>query len=499
MKQKFSFKLYKVTKTLVVAKCCVAECGWKFRASVKHGTNTFWVTKYLKTHTCLVSDRVALRKHSTPKYVGKLFINRIGIIDGLNPKHIKDAMKNMFGMTLDCTNSYRALLYVQELVRGTAEDGYEWLPSYMEQIKLANPGSITSIELDDKDRFKYPFLASGASIIDGEDDESWEWFFTKLSSCISNQHALVIVSNWNAAIKNACDKVFPWAIRGTCYYHLQQNIVQRYKGKYLLYLVKAAYVHTVYDFDRYMEEIRSANPALATYLEKADVRLWSRVHCHGDMYNLKTSNIAESINSALKPARGFPIYFLLEFIREKVGRWYWKRREDALTLTCEHSQGVERLLAIRSEIADTMSVQPIDGWKFFVTGGRRNCIVDLEHIKCECGVFGIEKICCSHAIAAGTFAKVHIASLVSPLYSRENLHAGYSHNIYPCAGEVEIRKCLPPDVKHGPGRQKKSRWQSWLELSRFRGHKPQKLHKDYSFSNCKQPGHTRPNCNQPVQ
>ncbi|KAF2540491.1 hypothetical protein F2Q68_00031874 [Brassica cretica] len=25
-----------------------------------------------------------------------------------------------------------------------------------------------------------------------------------------------------------------------------------------------------------------------------------------------------------------------------------------------------------------------------------------------------------------------------------------------------------------------------------------KLYKDYSCSNCKQPGHTRPNCNQPV-
>ena len=146
-----------------------------------------------------------------------------------------------------------------------------------------------------------------------------------------------------------------------------------------MHLVKgAAYAHTVYDFDRYMHEIRSANPEQATYLENADMRLWSRVHCHGDRYNLKMSNIAESINSALKPARGFPISFLLEFIREKLGKWYWKRREDALSLTSKHSRGIERLLAIRSEIADTMFVQPIDGWKFFVTGGKRNCIVDLQ-------------------------------------------------------------------------------------------------------------------------
>lgn len=163
-------------------------------------------------------------------------------------------------------------------------------------------------------------------IVYGENDHSYEWFFKKLRRCVSDQHALVIVSDRHTSIKSACDKVLSWTTRSICYYHLQQNIVQKYKGKHLLYLVKgAAYAHTVYDFDRYMDETRSANPELTTYLEEADVGLWSRVHCHGERYNLKTSNIAESINSALKPSRGFPITFLLEFIREKLGRWYWKR------------------------------------------------------------------------------------------------------------------------------------------------------------------------------
>uniref|UniRef100_A0A0D3EDT6 Transposase MuDR plant domain-containing protein n=1 Tax=Brassica oleracea var. oleracea TaxID=109376 RepID=A0A0D3EDT6_BRAOL len=249
VRRKFSFRIYKSTKTLAVATCQVNGCGWKIRASVKHGTNNFWVTKYVENHKCSVGDRIAQRKHCTPKYVGRLFIDRVGIIDGLNLQHTKDAMKNMFGMTLDYNTSYRALLYVQELVRGSAEDGFERLPSYLEQISLANLGSM-------------------------------KWFFTKLASCVSDEYPLVIVSDRHTGIKNVCDKVFPWAIRGICYYHLQQNIVQKYKGKHLLYLVKgAAYAHTLYDFDWYMDEIRSANPELATYLENADVTLWSRVHC----------------------------------------------------------------------------------------------------------------------------------------------------------------------------------------------------------------------------
>ena len=145
---RFSFRIYKLTKTLLVTTCVVSGCEWKIRASVKHGTNTFWITKYVERHTCSVGDRIAQRRHCTPNYVRRLFIDRVGIIDGLNLQHITDAMKNMFNMKLDYTTSYIALLYAQTLVRGSAEDGYSRLPSYLEQISLANPDSITAIELD---------------------------------------------------------------------------------------------------------------------------------------------------------------------------------------------------------------------------------------------------------------------------------------------------------------------------------------------------------------
>ncbi|XP_033138744.1 uncharacterized protein LOC103849422 [Brassica rapa] len=389
---RFSFRIYKSTKTLLVTTCPVSSCEWKIRANVKYGTNTFWVTK--------------------------LFIDRVGIIDGLNQQHITHAMKNMFGMKLDYTTSYIALLYAQTLVRGSAEDGYSRLPSYLEQISLANPDFITAIELDSINRIKCLFLSFGASIKgfkyqrrvivvdethlsgkygDAEDEPSWEWFFTKLASCVSDEQPLVIVFDRHTAIKSACDKVFPWATRGICYYHLQDNIVKKYKGKHLLYLVKgAAYAHTVLDFDQYMAEIRSANPTLQ--------RIW----------RMPTSAYGQGFIRA----RGFSIQFMLEFIREKLGNWFLKRREDALSLPTQHSWGVEYLLAVRSEIADTMTVQPIDGWRFFVKGGKMDSVVDLEHGKCDCGVYAMEKIPCSHAIAAGTSASLHISTLVYPVYSK---------------------------------------------------------------------------------
>ncbi|KAF3488496.1 hypothetical protein F2Q69_00055459 [Brassica cretica] len=136
---KFSFRIYKSMKTLLVTTCPVSGCQWKVRASVKHGTNTFWVTKYVEKHTCSVGDRLAQRRHCTPKYVGRLFIDRVEIIDGLNPQHITDAMKNMFCMTLDYTTSYRALLYAQLLITYS-------LPAEMMQAPDTPPIHVTTDE-----------------------------------------------------------------------------------------------------------------------------------------------------------------------------------------------------------------------------------------------------------------------------------------------------------------------------------------------------------------
>ncbi|KAF2535916.1 hypothetical protein F2Q68_00021882 [Brassica cretica] len=96
-----------------------------------------------------------------------------------------------------------------------------------------------------------------------------------------------------------------------------------------------------------------------------------------------------------------------------------------------------------------MTVQPIDGWRFFVKGGKMDCVVNLEHGKCDCGVYAMEKIPCSHAIAAGTSDGLHIFTLVCPVYSKDFMFAGYSENIYPCVGQqVEEYTFFPPDVKH---------------------------------------------------
>ncbi|XP_024004810.1 uncharacterized protein LOC112081965 [Eutrema salsugineum] len=275
---KFAFKTQKSTKTLFVAKCRVEGCAWMVKASVKNDASTFWVTKYVKDHTCSIAHRMAHRGKSTSKYIGKLFISHLGIIDGLTPEHVRVSMKHMFGIKMDCTTSYRSLIYAQQLVRETAEDGYASLPAYLHSVNKANPRTVSALHVDSNNKFKYLFLAFGASIagfqymrrvivvdgchltgkyegtllvataqdgnfqifplafgiVDGEDDASWEWLFSKLRECVSDGYPLVIVYDRHISTKKACETIFPWAKRGICYYHVQHNIVTKFRGKQLL-------------------------------------------------------------------------------------------------------------------------------------------------------------------------------------------------------------------------------------------------------------------------
>ncbi|XP_010507295.1 PREDICTED: uncharacterized protein LOC104783890 [Camelina sativa] len=411
-------------------------------------------------------------------------------------------MRTMFGMTLDCTTSYRALQYALEYVRGNAESRYAKLPYCLRKIEQSNSGSVVDLVVDDEHRFKYLFLSFDASIrgfnyvrrvivVDGT-HLTGKYESVLLVACAQD------VSDRCSSIAKACRNVMPWATRGICYYHLQQNIISNFHGKQLMYLVKgAAYAHTHDDYNRYMASLTNVNPALAAYLNEADPALWSRVYCPGDRYNIKTSNIAESINSMLKKAKGYPITYLIEFITKKLGRWYWKRREDALSLTTTFSRGVEFLLAVREHYADMMTVERIDGWRFYVRGGQRDCLVDLEAKSCSCGVFDVEKMPCSHAIKAVKSSGWHMSTVVEAYYRKDYVYASYAATIMPNVEHDPIGpdiRCIPPMPKRKPGRQKKSRWLTWLELSRKNGSKPRKSHKQYACSKCRQPGHTRLHC-----
>ncbi|CAN7031648.1 unnamed protein product [Brassica oleracea var. botrytis] len=95
-----------------------------------------------------------------------------------------------------------------------------------------------------------------------------------------------------------------------------RNVAEKYKGLQQKDMVgNAGEAFKVSEFEKLYELIKLTYWRCWDYLEKIDRKLWTRSHFEGKRYNMMTSNIAESFNHALLPARDSPIVALMEFIR----------------------------------------------------------------------------------------------------------------------------------------------------------------------------------------
>ena len=145
-------------------------------------------------------------------------------------------------------------------MRGSPETSYKLLFAYLHILRSVNHGTITEVELDADDRFKFLFIVLGASIegfkamrkvividatflktiyggmlviatsqdpnhlhypiafgvIDSENHASWNWFFRKLISIIPDDPKLVFISDRHGSIIKGVADVFPKASHGHC-------------------------------------------------------------------------------------------------------------------------------------------------------------------------------------------------------------------------------------------------------------------------------------------
>ncbi|XP_023634034.1 uncharacterized protein LOC111829354 [Capsella rubella] len=416
---------------------------------------------------------------------------------------------------MDYWKSYKTLRFARKIDMGTPEGSFGELLSYLYMIRRANPGTITRLQVDECDRFKYVFLAFGASIagfaymrkvivvdgtflhgsykgtlltalaqdgnfqifpiafgvVDTENDDSWRWFFTQLKVAIPDDKNLAIISDRHKSIGKAIGEVYPLASRGIGTYHLYKNILVKFKGKHLFPLVKkVARCFRMVDFTKAFNKIEALHPQLHGYLQRGWVQIWARVHFPGERYNLMTLNIVESMNTALSNGRSLPIVRLLESIRNMMTRWFAERREDAKSQLTTLSRGVEKLLEGRVTVSRLMEVQPINALRVQVQYGTSLHVVNLDPKRCTCHRLDHGKIPCFHAIAAAEHMGVSRISLAYPTYQTSYLINAYADSIMspdaalPVPGIVTNQPCVPPIIGNQPGRPKKIWIKSAVEI-----------------------------------
>ncbi|XP_048622712.1 uncharacterized protein LOC125591866 [Brassica napus] len=333
-------------------------------------------------------------------------------------------MRLEHGCEITYWHAWEAREFAIAAARGIPDRSYSKILAYLHMIKEANPGTHTHYETNEKGRFMYLFMSFGQSVrgfynamqreifiygtflkkkykgvllvataadgnsnlypiafgvVDSENNDSWGWFLRQLKVVIPDCRDLAFVSDRNESIAKAIGIVYPQLAHGICIHHLLTNVVAFFKTKGLTALVETAsraYRYT--EFQERITEVFDLSPELGRYLREADVRKWARSLFPCSRYDIRTTNLAESINSVLRTPREYPIIPLLDSIREMLTRWFYERR----LLRSKHldplTAKMERKIDRRIVKAKGFQVYKVDNLRSLVKGDIYDFHVDLE-------------------------------------------------------------------------------------------------------------------------
>nr|XP_009801424.1 PREDICTED: uncharacterized protein LOC104247167 [Nicotiana sylvestris] len=301
IKGHFEFNVVRSSLTRYSLKCNDDRCGWCVRAFRIKDSTFFKIVKIEKKHDCSVNTMKADQRHATSKLISGYIINNLRDPRfEVTPAFVMAEMQKLHGLGIGYHKAWRAIQLASALIRGTPEENYELLSSYLYMMTSKNPGTYTNIKIDDNNRFLYMFYAYG-SLISG-----WNYcrpviavdatflkskfrgvLMISVSKDANNQIfplAFGIAESennnsyeWHQAIAYGIVKVYPESHHGICIYHLEQNLKRRkVKSKVIKLFQSAAKVYMRKEFDLYMSDIAKVDNKAYDYLMEEPPERWAR-------------------------------------------------------------------------------------------------------------------------------------------------------------------------------------------------------------------------------
>lgn len=95
------------------------------------------VTKYTNVHSCAIDTRVSdVRGAATARTIAHMVKDEI-----LSPPRIREMLERVFGIKISYWKAWKAKEIAQKLIRGSAEESYLSISSYLWLIERENPGT----------------------------------------------------------------------------------------------------------------------------------------------------------------------------------------------------------------------------------------------------------------------------------------------------------------------------------------------------------------------
>ena len=140
---------------------------------------------------------------------------------------------------------------------------------------------------------------------------------------------------------------------------------------------------------------------MAKYLkEEVGFEKWSRAHFQGNMYEVMTTNIVETVNNIMMVTKEYPITALDDFFLYMMGQWFFEHRRDSLNMTGKITPKREALIRNRWDNPGSLKTRQLNENEYHVVCGDLDTIVNLRSKSYKCKVFEVVKLSCIRTIAA---------------------------------------------------------------------------------------------------
>ncbi|GMY38847.1 Protein FAR1-RELATED SEQUENCE like [Fagus crenata] len=450
--QHFELRIIKSDLIRYFAKCAAEGCPWRIRAVKLPNAPTFTIRSLEGTHTC---GRNAQNGHhqASVDWIVSFIEERLRDNINYKPKDILHDIHKQYGITIPYKQAWQAKERGLAAIYGSSEEGYCLLPSYCEQIRKSNPGSVAELKNKylgtllsatsfDADGGLFP-LAFG--VVDVENDESWMWFLSELHKALEmnseNILQLTFLSDGQRGIVNAVRRKFPNSSHAFCMRHLSESVGKEFKNSRLVHLLwKAAYATTTIVFKQKIAEIEEVSPEAAKWIQQFPPSRWALVYFEGTRYGHLSSNI-EEFNRWILEARELPIIQVIERIQSKLMAEFEDRRLKSSSWFSVLAPSAEKHMIEAVDRASTYQVLRSDEVEFEVISAERSDIVNIGTHCCSC------QKCFTVASYRETYAEE-----IHPIPSRLEWR---SADVARMDDDTQVVR--PPKFRRPPGRPEKKR------------------------------------------
>lgn len=496
----FEIRIVKSDRSRFIAKCSKEGCPWRIHVAKCPGVPTFTVRTLNGDHTCEGVQNLHHQQASVG-WVARSVEARVRDNPRYKPKEILQDIRDQHGVAVSYMQAWRGKERSMAALHGTYEEGFKLLPTYCEQIKKTNPGSMVCVvatghdnsfqrlfvsyraaiygfinacrpllELD-RVNLKGKYLGSlfcaaavdaddslfplAIAVVDAESDENWMWFMSELRKLLGvntdSMPRFTILSERTSGMVEAVETHFPSAFHGFCLRHVSENFRDTFKNSKLVNIFwNAVYALTTAEFESKISDMVQISADVLPWLHHYNPQLWAVAYFEGVRYGHFTLAVTELLYNWALECHELPIVQMMEHIRLQLSSWFDERRNIGMRLTSILVPSAEKRISEAIADARCYKVLRANEVEFEIVSSERTNIVDIRSRVCSCRRWQLYGLPCAHGAAALISCGQNTHLFAEHCFTAHSYRETYSQMIYPIPDKSEWKE-LGQDAERGGG------------------------------------------------